>query len=99
MKDSAWGIAKAHTQRQLDFAIDKMGTDPAAIQWLQEIGLEKLTLLKSPVCRFGMMTSNNVESVNSRLLDFRQWPIMELLINLERMVITIFFYIYLLWNI
>ena len=65
-----------------------MSKHSAAVQWLQDIGLDKLTLLEGHVCCFGILTSNNVESVNSRLLNFRQLPIMELLVNIERMVVT-----------
>ena len=65
-----------------------MQFEPRAIQWLREIGLKKISLLDSPVCRFGIVTSNNVESINARLLEFREWPILELLIKLERLVVT-----------
>ena len=88
LKDSAWEIAKTHTQRQLNASIDRMSKHPTAVQWLQDIGFDKLTLLESPVCRFGIVTSNNVVSVNSRLLIFRQLPIMKLPVNIERIVVT-----------
>ena len=42
--------------------------------------------MDSPVCRYGMVTSNNVESANSRFRYLRKLPIMELLIAIESIV-------------
>ena len=88
LKGIPWSIAKAHTRIEQEVAIKQMQFEPRAIQWLREIGLKKISLLDSPVCRFGIVTSNNVESINARLLEFREWPILELLIKLERLVVT-----------
>ncbi len=60
--------------------------NPQAYEWLENVGLERITLLHSPVCRYGTLTSNNVESVNSRLRECRKLPIMELLILIEKIV-------------
>jgi hypothetical protein len=62
--------------------------NPEAIAWFERIGFDKLTLLHSPVCRYGVVTSNNVESVNSRIRHARKLPILELLMALEQMVVV-----------
>jgi MULE transposase domain/SWIM zinc finger len=89
LKDKAWGIAKAVSVREFDRAVASVrALRPESIPWLEAIGFDKLTLVRSPVCRYGVVTSNNAESVNSRIREDRGLPILELLLRLEQMVVT-----------
>ena len=42
----------------------------------------------SPVCRYDVITSNNVEGINSRFQHVRRLPILELLMEVEKLVAT-----------
>jgi hypothetical protein len=55
---------------------------------LTNFGLEKITLLRSPVCCYLTVTSNNVELVNNRVATLRRLPIMDMLLEMEKMVVT-----------
>jgi hypothetical protein len=89
LKEKAWGLGKAKTSDDFDAVKNHfIQTNRAAYVWLENIGFEHLTLLDSPVCRYGIITSNNVESINSSLRDARKMPIMELLLFLEEKVAT-----------
>ena len=88
LKEKAWGLAKSSTKDEFDKVENHMRSiNPDAIDWLKSIGYDKLTLLHSPMCKYGTCTSNNVESVNSRLLEIRKLPVLELLLAIERMVV------------
>lgn len=54
----------------------------------ENIGYEKITLLHSPVCKYGMLTSNNVESTHARMINLGNLPIVELLLGIESMILT-----------
>ena len=54
--------------------------------WLENIGYERFSPFKSDIPRFGITTSNNVESVNSRIRPERKLPILEMLQSFERMI-------------
>jgi hypothetical protein len=89
LKEKAWGLAKAKTTIEFNRIAEWMnGINPEAMAWIEEIGLERLAIAFSPpgICRYGTVTSNNVESINSRLRCIRKLPIMEMLINIEEMV-------------
>lgn len=89
LKDNVWGLAKATSQQSFQAAEMKIeAKNKAALEWLIQIGYDKITLLHSPVCKFGMLTSNNVESINSRLKALRLLPIVELLLGVEAMVLV-----------
>ena len=84
-KKLAWGLAKAKYRKEFDTAMSKMSPDD--LKWLEEVGFENITLLRSPVCRYGLLTSNNVESINSRILKLRTLPVAELLLGIEEIVL------------
>jgi hypothetical protein len=87
LKAKAWGLGKATNSNEFNRIKEWMNSfNPQAYEWLENVGLERITLLYSPVCRYGTLTSNNVESVNSRLRECRKLPIMELLILIEKIV-------------
>ena len=89
LKVIAWRLAKAKTLSEFIEQEDKLrARNETAYNWLKEIGFEKISLLHSPVCRYGMVTSNNVESMNSRFADIRRLPIMELLLSIEKFVLV-----------
>lgn len=87
IKEKAWALAKAKSPVEFNSIKDYIvGVNPEAFTWFETIGLEKITLLFSPICRYGTITSNNVESVNSRLREARKLPIMDLLLYIEELV-------------
>jgi hypothetical protein len=87
LKEKAWSLAKAKTINEFNMVKEWIvSIKPEAMEWLENIGLEHITILFSPVCRFGTVTSNNVESVNSRLRKARKLPIMEMLLDIENTV-------------
>ena len=86
LKKDSWGIAKARNDCQRNNSMLKVSRRDGAIEWFENIGFDHLTLMDSPVCRYGMVTSNNVESTNSRFRHLRKLPIMELLIGIEAIV-------------
>jgi hypothetical protein len=88
LKKKAWGVAKAKTLLDLKKAETKFSGREDCLIWLQNIGYEKLTLVFSPVCRYGTVTSNNVESLNNRLRHLRALPIIELLLGMEEMIVS-----------
>lgn len=89
LKKIAWRLARSLNDTEFDAAkqnlcSDKRGQEPWV--WLNQIGLSKICLGKSEVSRFGISTSNNVESINSKLRKARNLPILELLIAIETAV-------------
>ena len=82
-----WVAAKAATEQLFEKSKLRIrALNNEAAEWLENIGWEKLALSEGLVCRFGTLTSNNVESVNSRFLSFRSLPIVEMLIGVESTV-------------
>jgi len=89
LKEKAWGLAKARTLLNFNSVRDSLqAVNSEAMQWFEQIGLPRLTIFFSPpdICRYGTVTSNNVESTNNRLRAIRKLPIMEILLNIEEMV-------------
>jgi hypothetical protein len=58
-----------------------------AMAWLEAVGFEKITLLRSPVCKYGTLTSNNVESFNARIRQARALPVLSLLLEIEKFAV------------
>lgn len=54
-----------------------------AYKFIQDIGFGKVSELYSKVMRFGITTTNNVESINAVLLEARELKIMDFLSHLE----------------
>ena len=61
--------------------------NPQSTLWFEAIGYEKLTLLRL-ICRHGIITSNNIESINNRFRHVRRLPILESLMEVEKLVAT-----------
>ena len=89
LKKVSWRLEKATCSRDYDAA--KLEIPSQAFQWLANVGLQHITTLLSPVCRFSTLTSNNVESTNSRLKEIRSLPILDAQLQIEKMVMTDFF--------
>ena len=77
LKKKAWGMAKAENEQKFLQAIMAMHKiNPLSISWVEDVGFEKVTMQYSPVCRYGIVTSNNVESVNNNFdmyVDYLFW--------------------------
>lgn len=58
-----------------------------ALEWINKIGKEKWTTAYSSCPRFGMVTSNHVESMNSALREVRRPLILECLQAIEYRVV------------
>ena len=82
MMKVCWRLAKATTMKE--FTTFQSELHPDAYQWLADIGFHHITLLFSPVCRYGMLTSNNVESFNNRVVKLRSLPVLDLLFGIEK---------------
>jgi hypothetical protein len=89
MKNAAWVLARAYPQAKFILHEKKLrGMNIAAVEWLLSIGKEKWSLCYSPCSRYGMLTSNSVESINSALRGIRKLPILDCLLSIERYVGT-----------
>lgn len=89
---AVWKMLSSSNKDQFSTAKNFLITLPKGIesfQWLEEIGLSSISLAHSKVQRFGLkptLTSNNVESINSSLVQIRQMPILQLLSGIENLV-------------
>jgi hypothetical protein len=89
LRNIAWKLSRSRCQSDYMSAAEELEkANPAALQWLMDIPVEKWSILHSPLPRFGLHTSNNVESVNSALRATRKLPILDMLIDIERYVGT-----------
>jgi len=57
-----------------------------AYDWLMKAGKEKWSIFYSPCAQYGVITSNNVKSINSALCGIRKLPVLDCLMALERYV-------------
>ena len=56
-------MAKAETEFQFEYAITTMrNLDAQSIEWFGDVGFEKIAMIYSVVCGYGVVTSNNAES-------------------------------------
>nr|CCA23727.1 putative protein [Albugo laibachii Nc14] len=55
-----------------------------AVAWVSAVDKTKWSAAYSPCARFGMMTSSNVESVNSALMAAREEPLLDCLMTIEK---------------
>jgi hypothetical protein len=84
LKGFAWDIAKATTDSDFEEKLKILNNaQPDAFLWLTGIGWPRISLLRSPVCRYLTLTSNNVESVNNRVSPLHKLPIAELLLGIK----------------
>lgn len=87
LKNLAWRLARAATTQAFNSAINAIDfIDKNATQWLLDVGKEKWSTLFSTVPRFGVLTSNHVESVNGALKNIRRLPILDCLMAIERYI-------------
>lgn len=87
LKTKAWAMAKSTTaQRFQATAQELIAMKREAHEWLSVIGFEKWSLLHSLVPRFGVLTSNHVESMNAVLKDCRHLPVLNCLLHIEEYV-------------
>jgi hypothetical protein len=88
LKGYAWSLARADTPADFIRAENLLSSTTGALAWLRKACYEKFTLQRSPVRRYGTLTSNNVESLNARFKSARFLPIVELLLEIEVKVST-----------
>jgi hypothetical protein len=89
LRNLAWKVARSRSEIEFKSATEELKQmNEAALQWLMDIPVEKWSVLHSPFPRFGVYTSNNVESINAALKATRKLPILDLLIDIERYVGT-----------
>jgi hypothetical protein len=87
LRNLAWKVARSRTKIEFQNSTEELKQmNKAALQWLMDIPVEKWSVLHSPLPRFGVYTSNNVESINAALKATRKLPILDLLIDIERYV-------------
>lgn len=92
LQQLAWQLARTMQKSEFDAVSNElMDRNAMAMNWLLDVGKEKWALLYSAVPRFGTVTSNNVESVNSVLRHIRSLPILDCLMAIERYVGTKWF--------
>jgi hypothetical protein len=88
-KNAAWSLARSFAESDFNENEKKLRKlSNAAADWLLDIGKEKWSLCYSPCSRYGMLTSNSVESINSALRGIRKLPILDCLLSIERYVGT-----------
>jgi Transposase, Mutator family len=56
--------------------------------WINDIGITKLSRVNQLLPRFGVYTTNNIESINSRIREFRKESIINCFLSLEKFVQT-----------
>ena len=57
-----------------------------AADWLLDVVKDKWSLYYGRSPRYGMLTSNNVESINNALRGIRKLPVLDMPIEIERYV-------------
>ena len=88
LKNLCWGLAKAMNAHDFYKIKSEIPISPSA--WLSEIGLPQICLLYSPIRRYGIVTSNNVEIMNNKLLQYRKMPVVDMLLGIEKVVVSDF---------
>ena len=87
LRNLAWQLGRARSEQEFEASKMELKSAKAeALQWLEDIPLEKWSVCHSPCPRFGVYTSNNVESINSALRAARKLPILDMLMAIERYV-------------
>ena len=68
LRSLAWGIAEAKTEGEFRPRVGNIaGLNQDAYKWKEDVGFERISKALSPVCRYRIPTSNNIESANSRI--------------------------------
>ena len=89
LKNMAWLLARAITGDDFDKQEKNLRErNRKAADWLLHVGKEKWSLFHGPSPRYAMMTSNNVESINNALRGIRKYPVLDMLMAIERYVGT-----------
>lgn len=84
LKDMAFRLARAQNTEQFEEIAQEMTVANAeALDWLLCVGKEKWSVAYSCCPRFGVISSNHVESINSALRGIRRLPILECLQAIE----------------
>ncbi|KZV36748.1 hypothetical protein F511_39293 [Dorcoceras hygrometricum] len=85
-------LAKIYKQSEFDIEYERFKKRyPEAGKFLDDCGsLDRWTRAYSPSSRYNIMTTNGVESINARLRDERQLPIVALLESLQRLTTSWF---------
>lgn len=86
IKSKCWALARSLTVQEFENIRNSLGSVPVGakiVEWLGQIGFDRFVLGAATTSRYGILTSNNVESINSRLLHIRSYPILDLLMEIE----------------
>ncbi|PVU96425.1 hypothetical protein BB559_002391 [Furculomyces boomerangus] len=89
LKKQAWFIANALTDADFDTQVSRLNNlteNQNHWNWLSAVECDLWSLVKSPVPRFGILTSNNVESVDSRLSLIQKLPVLEIPLSIKKFV-------------
>lgn len=87
LRNAGWKLGKALTPIAYTKRSDELAElNQKAVEWMEAVDKTKWAAAYSPCIRFGTMTSNNVESVNSALIDARQEPLLDCLMTIEKYV-------------
>lgn len=90
LKKMGWALLTSFNEQSFLSAKDKILQHPKgqlAFDWFENVGLEKVCVAKSSTPRFGVTTTNNVESVNAALLKVRSEGVLSLLEGVEKMTL------------
>ena len=87
LRDLAWKLAKSLSQSSFTKRSSELELlNASALAWMTAVEKTKWSAAHSPCARFGTMTSNNVESINSVFLSARAKPLLDCLMHVEQYV-------------
>jgi len=87
MKEALWELAKCKsTIRSKEILNEMRGELKEAAEYLEGIGLDKFCCAEFPVKRYGVLTSNNSESLNAAMKDVRSQTIVRLFDSIREIV-------------
>ena len=87
-RKQAWDLVKSESHDLFKKTASYFNKTPEIYEWLNNIGFDKLSIAHSPVPRYNIVTSNNVESLNARIKNIRGMDSLDLFMELERTVIS-----------
>lgn len=87
LRDDAWRLGKSLSVSSYNRRAEELKLkNPRALEWMEAVAATKWSAAHSPCPRFGTMTSNNVESVNSILRPARDMPLLDCFMFIEKYV-------------
>nr|CCA16352.1 PREDICTED: hypothetical protein [Albugo laibachii Nc14] len=87
LRNARWKLGKALTPIEYTKWADELAKlNQKAVEWMEAVDKKKWAVAYNPCARFGTMTRNNVESVNSALMAAHEVPILDCLMSIENYV-------------